>query len=304
MSPKENVIDYTNYISLIWKQKKLVMVIVVIFSIASVVISLTLPNVYRASSTVLAVDSGSQMSSVASQLGGLAAMAGLNLKGGNVDKVTLAIQIINSRQFQLNFIKNHNLKPMIMAVSHWDEELDQPVYLEDLYENEEGRWIQDENGQSKEPTGWETYEVFSKLVQIEKMKANNFYQIGFDYYSPREAARITNLIISDANETVRKLDQEKSQKNIDYLTKQLEKTNLTNMQVVFYQLIEEENKTLMLSQAQDEYIFSTIDPAVTPEYRLKPKRALLCIAGATLGGIFSIFIILMLSFYRELKEKK
>lgn len=303
MSEQSSVIDYTNYISLVWKSKKLVIAIVAVFSIASVIISLSLPNVYRATSTVLAVDHGSQMSSVASQLGGLAAMAGLNLKGGEVDKVSLAIQILNSRQFQLNFIDKHNLKPLIMAVSSWDDELDKPNYIESLYNPSSKEWLNGEDGRSLEPSRWETYDTFSKLIQIEKKKAANFYQIGFDYFSPKESARIANLLVKDINETMRTMDQERSQKNIDYLNEQLEKTHLTNMQVVFYQLIEEENKTLMLSQAQEEYIFTAIDPAVTPEYRLKPKRALLCIAGATLGGIFAVFIVLAMSFFRELKEK-
>ena len=40
----------------------------------------------------------------------------------------------------------------------------------------------------------------------------------------------------------------------------------------------------MLSQVREEYTFKTIDPAVIPEDKSKPKRALICVLGTLLEG--------------------
>ena len=68
------------------------------------------------------------------------------------------------------------------------------------------------------------------------------------------------------------------------------------MQTIFYQLIEEQTKTIMLANVRKDYVFKTIDPAIIPEEKDKPKRALIVILGTMLGGMLSIFISLILYF--------
>jgi LPS O-antigen subunit length determinant protein (WzzB/FepE family) len=41
----------------------------------------------------------------------------------------------------------------------------------------------------------------------------------------------------------------------------------------------------MFSEVRDEYVFRTIDPAVIPEEKFKPKRALICIFMTLIGGV-------------------
>ena len=65
------------------------------------------------------------------------------------------------------------------------------------------------------------------------------------------------------------------------------------MQNVFYQLIEEQTKTLMLAEVKDEYAFKVIDPPVVPEEKVGPKRALICILSILLGGMLGVAIVLI-----------
>ena len=57
----------------------------------------------------------------------------------------------------------------------------------------------------------------------------------------------------------------------------------------------------MLAHARDEYAFRVLDPAVVPavEDYVKPKRALLAVAGFALGLFGSIFIVIALALYRR-----
>lgn len=71
------------------------------------------------------------------------------------------------------------------------------------------------------------------------------------------------------------------------------------MQTVFYQLIEEQTKTIMLAEVSKEYVLKTIDPANAPEEKAKPKRALIVVLGTMLGGILSVLIVLIRYFTKK-----
>ena len=65
------------------------------------------------------------------------------------------------------------------------------------------------------------------------------------------------------------------------------------MKSVFYRLIEEQTKTLMLANSTPEYVFKTISEPKVAEEKSKPKRALICVAGTFLGGFVSVVFVLI-----------
>ncbi len=99
--------------------------------------------------------------------------------------------------------------------------------------------------------------------------------------------------MADLNEAMKLRDQADATRNIAYLKAQLEKTLVADMQKVFYQLIEEQTKTLMLTEVNQEYVFKTLDPAVVAEEKAKPKRALIAVLGTLLGGMLGVMIVLV-----------
>ena len=68
------------------------------------------------------------------------------------------------------------------------------------------------------------------------------------------------------------------------------------MQAGFFELIQSQTETIMLANASPEYLFKTVDPAVVPELKAKPKRALICVLGALLGGMLGVLIVLVRHF--------
>ena len=76
------------------------------------------------------------------------------------------------------------------------------------------------------------------------------------------------------------------------------------MQQVFYQLIESETRTVMLANAQQEYVFKTVDPAVVPQEKSEPKRSLICIVATMLGGMLGVFIVFVRAFIRTDKNEQ
>jgi hypothetical protein len=95
-----------------------------------------------------------------------------------------------------------------------------------------------------------------------------------------------------------------SEARIVYLEGKLEDTSITGMPQVFFQLIESETRTVMLANAQPEYVFKTVDPAVAPQKKSEPKRALIVVLAVMLGGMLGVFFVFVRAFMRNDKADK
>ncbi len=199
-------------------------------------------------------------------------MAGINLGGGGGDKTALALEIIKSRSFIENFIAKHNLLVPIMAAEKWDMATDDLILDDELYDEINKKWIREVKAPNKpEPSSWETYKKFSELLSVSQDKTTAMVTISIEYFSPAIAQQWLNWLIADVNEFMREQDQTEAQDSINYLTKQLESIQVASMETVFYQLIEEQTKSMMLTQVKAEYVLKTIDPAQVPDEKAGPK---------------------------------
>jgi hypothetical protein len=120
--------------------------------------------------------------------------------------------------------------------------------------------------------------------------------------SPPVAKDWAEKLVHDINEHMRAQDVKEAEARIAYLEGKLSETNIAGMQQVFYQLIESETRTVMLANAQDEYIFKTVDPAVVPQEKNGPKRALIAIVATMLGGMLGVFTVFVIAFIRSGKD--
>ncbi|SIQ50716.1 Chain length determinant protein [Shewanella morhuae] len=102
-------IDLRELFSVIWQGKWLIIAITTVFAIGSVVFAVMQPNIYKSEALLApaAEEQGGGLSALASQFGGLASLAGVNLGGkGGTDKTQLAIEVLKSRQFTSEFIQS------------------------------------------------------------------------------------------------------------------------------------------------------------------------------------------------------
>ena len=89
---------------------------------------------------------------------------------------------------------------------------------------------------------------------------------------------------------------------IKYLKQQVANTSLADLQAMFFELIQSQTETVMLAEVRPEYVFKTIDPAVVPEEKSKPSRALICVLVTFLGGILGVVIVLLKHYARSEAE--
>ncbi|ATG76472.1 Wzz/FepE/Etk N-terminal domain-containing protein [Pseudoalteromonas sp. 1_2015MBL_MicDiv] len=295
-------IDLRELFSAIWQGKWIIITITFLFTVVSVFYAINQPNIYKSEALLAPAEQEKNggLGGLAGQFGGLASLAGVNLGGISSNKSELAIEILKSRQFTSEFIKKHNLLPYLLAVDSWELESNTLNFNTEIYNPDTNTWVRDVKAPKKpEPSMQEAYKEFREIITLNTDKETGMLRLSIQHKSPVIAQQWVNWLINDINSEMKKRDVAEANKSTEFLTKQLEKTKIADIRTMLFKLIEEQTKTIMFANVRDEYVFKTIDPALVPEEKSGPKRALICILGMFLGGILSIVFTLLMYFSRR-----
>ena len=285
----DDEIDLKELVLTLWEGRQTIATITGLAAIVSVIFALMLPNIYHSTATLAPASSGGQggLASLASRYGNLASIAGIDLPEGELSKKDLALEVVRSRKFARDFLKKHDLKPKLMAVDYWDADNNTLVLDDDLYDVKTKKWLEDE-----EPLDVDVYEAFEDALIVNENSTTGMVELGFKSKSPTEAQRWTNWAIEDLNNAIRAKDIAEAESSIAFLREQVKSTPLAELRKVFYDLIQAQTETIMLAQVREEYVFATVDPAVVPDKKAEPSRALICILITMLGGMVSVIFVL------------
>lgn len=280
----EGVFTLPEIIGAIWEERFFVIATTTLITLVAIVVAVFQTEVYRAEVLLAPADLRQPSNPLIGELGSAASLLGVGLDNQPIDRVDTAIAIINSRDFSKRFILKHNVLPQLFP-----EELD----LEFVSDNQEpselppavAAWSDDP------PSDWEAFKKFNRIRSVTRDRSSGLITLAVEWHDPALAAQWANWLVEDVNELVKQEELEEALGAISYLQEQLEKTQLVEMQRVFYQLIESQTQIVMLADVRDDYIFRVIDPAVIPEERIRPKRTQMTLVGALIGFLFSAFII-------------
>lgn len=292
-------IKLRDLLSAMWKGKWIILVTTFVFAVFSVYFALRMPDVYKSEALLVPVSESSGLK-IPGQLGGLAALAGVNLGSSDTDKTGVALELLKSREFIGRFIQKHDLFIPVMAAEGWNRADDTLKIDEDVYDIRSKEWVRDVKPPFlPKPTVLEVHEEFMKLFKVSKDKVTGMVKVSVEYYSPILAKYWVDELVKSINDEMRKRDLVEAESSIDYLTKQIEKTNIADVRTMLYSLIEEQTKTVMLANVREEYLFKTLDPAVLAEKKVKPSRALIVIVAIVFGYILSVLFVLIRNFNRR-----
>ena len=296
----DDEIELRELFTVIWQGKWIIIAITTLFTVASVFYAINQPNIYKSEALLAPAEQDQQggFGALTGQLGGLASLAGVNLgSNGGVDKTQMALEVLKSRQFTSEFIQKHNILPELMAAKTWSRETNTVIYDEELYIAEQEKWIREVELPFKpKPSMQEAYKEFSKIISASTDKETGMVKITIEHVSPYIAQQWVSWLIQDINATMKHSEVLEANKSTNFLTQQLEQTKIADIRAVLYKLVEEQTKTIMFANVRDEYAFKTIDPALVPEEKSGPKRAILCVLGVLLGGMLSVMIVLLRHF--------
>lgn len=295
----DDEIDLRQLLGTLWAGKWLILTMTILFAAGGVAYALSKPDIYQSSVLLAPANEESGMGGLSGQLGGLASLAGINIGSGGSNQTVIAKEVLRSRAFLADFIERHNLAVPLMAVKGWNIEKSEWLYDREVYNPETDQWLPDEGGKSQKPTDWDLVKALKENhLSVSENKENGMVTVSVKSLSPPAAKQWAQWLVEDINEHMRRQDVAEAEARIKYLENKLTDTNIAGMQQVFYQLIESETRTVMLANAQQEYVFKTIDPAVVPQEKSEPKRALIAILAIMLGGILGVFVVFVRSFFK------
>jgi LPS O-antigen subunit length determinant protein (WzzB/FepE family) len=293
-------IDLQEIFNIILQGKWIVISVTSFVSIIAVIYSLILPNIYESRALLAPVMGYSGMSAAIKNYGGLAGLAGINLPS-DVDEsnTTQAIEKIRTLSFFENNLLSNIFLQDLMAVKTWDPETNNLTYDETIYDTKSGTWVRDFSfPQQQIPSAQESFEVFTKQhINLSEDNKTGFITLSIQHQSPYIAKQWVELVVDEINNFYRQKDKLESQKAISYLNQQILMTGFSEIKDVLAQLVQEETKKLTLVEANQFYVFEYIEPPAVMEKKSGPRRALIFILSALLGGMLSIVTLLIRHYF-------
>ena len=292
----DDEIDLRELFYVLLEGKWIIVSLTAFVSIIGVIYSLLLPNIYESKAMLVPVNSSSGISRALGSYSGLAGLAGISLpSGGDEGNSAKAIQKISSLSFfENNILPNIHL-PDLMAVKSWNSKTNTLTFDDSIYDTNSNTWIRDYSyPQQQIPSAQESFEVFKTAhLSLSEDKKSGFITLAIKHQSPFIAKQWVELVINQVNAFYRQKDKSESEKAVSYLNQQISITGLSEIKQVIAQLLQEETKKLTLIEANQYYVFDYIDPPAVMEKKSEPKRALICILSALLGGMLSVLLVLI-----------
>ena len=126
-------------ISVLWGGRILIFCFTTFVAIASIIISLSITNVYTSESVLVNRD---KQDSPMSNFSGLASLAGVDLsaQGASLNKV---MGIIESREFVKHLITFDNVLPSLMAAQSYNANTREIIFDDEIYNHETKSWVRD-----------------------------------------------------------------------------------------------------------------------------------------------------------------
>jgi LPS O-antigen subunit length determinant protein (WzzB/FepE family) len=294
-NPKEYIedeIDLAVLIGALWQGKWIIMGFTSVASILVVIYSLSLPNIYSGQALLVPVSSKDSVSGAAQNLGGLASLAGISLSDSSDNSVVATEKLQSLSFFEGKILTQINISDL-MAVESWNPNNNSITYDDAIYDDKTKSWTREVVfPQTPKPSAQESYKAFLEHLSVVKDLKTNIVTITISHQSPYVAKQWADLVVTEINTFYREKDRSEAEFAVNYLNDQIAQTRLSEVKMVIAEVLAQQIQKLTLIEANDNYIFDYIDPPAVMEKKSAPRRAILCIIGALLGGFIGALVAL------------
>ena len=266
----DDEIDLWELWDTVWSGRWLIIAITALFAVSGVAYALLAQEWWRAD-VVLAPADKKAIPGALGQLGGLASLAGVNIGGGG-DQEPLAV--LKSKGFAREFIAEQGLMPVLLKGERSPD--GKPLDIRDAVR------------------------VFERKVRtVSDDKKTGLVTLGVRWKDPETAADWANLMVQRLNARLRAQALAESQRNVDYLQREMAASTVVSLQQSMGRVLEGEMQKLMLARGNEQFAFKVIDPATPPKLRDAPKRALVAIVATLAGGFLGLLAVFLRKAIRE-----
>ncbi|RUO41636.1 hypothetical protein CWE22_05630 [Pseudidiomarina aestuarii] len=219
-------------------------------------------------------------------LGSLGSLAGLQLGDQKLTNTMLAVELLKSREFLYGLIEKYDLQAALVAVDYWSQE--------------DGLVI-DEQDLAEYPEIWRAYNELMKHFTVNYDRALGKVTLTFSHQSPEFASQLLTNMVSEINSVMRQRETQQIQQRIDYLQQQAVLSEIAQVEVALYSLLQEQYKQMMLVAVNEDHVFETIDPPFKP-HQVAGLPLIAWIILMAMLGVFIMSIVTILMSYRITRD--
>lgn len=279
-------IDFRKIFHLLWQKKMWITGFVAVVCAITVAVVLNMDNIY-ASRAVLrpSHDNMNQMSSLASNFGGLASLAGINLgSSGNVTPYNTMRAIVQDADFAYSFVKKNKFEPKVY--DDYEDKKDKEKYKE----NEKYFLVKS---------------LRESLSFSEDLKTG-LITLSYENKDKIFAKQFIDLMLIELSEKYMSIEMANLQERIDNYKKEIDKTNDITLKNKLAEVVAGLIQNKVLSQAQEYYGFDILVNADISDNidKVKPKRGLICVAMFIASLIVSIGTVIIIDTFKNKESVK
>ena len=271
----QNELSTQTQITALWQAKWFILGTTVICAAAAATASFLVPKEYEATVQISpgSPDKGGSFGSSSSDLGGLAALAGLTL--GNDSAKSEAIAVLQSESLTEAYIQKNNLLPIIYS-NDWDARTNS--------------WRTAKAARTR--TLWMANRYVDRSIRkVTSNAKTGLVTVRITWRDPKQAAQWANGLVRMANDFLREKATEQAERNIAYLSAEAAKTNVVEMRTAIFNIMQKELTKAMIARGSEEYGFKVIDAATVSEIPSSPKKMIWVLVGGAGGLLLAITVV-------------
>jgi uncharacterized protein involved in exopolysaccharide biosynthesis len=259
-SDEINLLDYINILA---RHKKLIIIIVIISVAATGIISFISPKIYEAKAIIMPVAQSqdqSNMSAIVSQFGITSP------QGSNSSEI---VSLLQSNVLMERVIKKYNLIPIFFS------------------DKEKGKI---ENEQS-----WDGIRYLKKTIyKVNDNKSKGVIELSAEYKDPEISARILTYILTELTDYMSSEAKRVADTNKKYLESLIDKNSDPLIKQKIYTMIARQIEISMMAEVKENYAFKILDPPKIPDRKIRPRilsNIILSFIISLVGGMCLAFIM-------------
>lgn len=271
MEQKEGFSDELNlldYWKVIYKNKKLIAIIVLSLVIVTIIVAILMPPVYEAR----AIIAPASQQNAPSGMSTLVAPFGIAIP--SPANVTEIVNLLNSNILREKVIKKNNLMPVLLQGEN-------------------------EKNNSENERIWNALRALEKALNVNYKKKDNIIEISMQFKDPEMAVKIVNHTLTELTEHMSSEARRVAETNKKYLESQLNTTADPFIKAKIYSLIAQQIEQTMMAEVKENFAFKVLDPPMVPDQRIKPKRKRMVM----ISFMASLFLGVFVAFLKEYVEK-
>jgi uncharacterized protein involved in exopolysaccharide biosynthesis len=286
---RDEMVDNRELIAILWKRRWLIAASTVIFGVLLGVVAFLMTPIYRGSAILVPASADTSVlgGSALGSLGGVAALAGINVSGRD-SAVEEALAVLKSRQFTQDFIVRNHLLPELFR---------------DLWDDRAEKW----KAEVKEPpTLNRAYQAFDGIRKVIRDTKTGLITLQVDWRDRTKAAEWTNELVRQLNEEMRSRAITEADASMGYLEKELNVTSEVPTREAISKLIETQVKQRMLANVTQEYSLRFVDRALPVDVtdRVAPRRILMIGAGMITGLVAGCTLAVLLNMWEVATRRR